>query len=64
MYGAQITLIEPLGAQHIVWLAVNRTTTLAAVLDSDWKGEVGSRVYWGVGSDRVSLFDARTEQRI
>jgi multiple sugar transport system ATP-binding protein len=63
-YTGRITLVEPLGAQHIVWLAVNQTTALSVVVDSDWHGQVGEEVYWGVTPERVSLFDAASEQRI
>jgi multiple sugar transport system ATP-binding protein len=63
-YSARISLVEPLGSQNIVWLAVNERLSLAVVKDSAWSGLQGDAVHWGVTPDRVSLFDAQSEQRI
>ncbi|MFM2262655.1 MAG: hypothetical protein RI959_1331, partial [Pseudomonadota bacterium] len=37
-YSARISLVEPLGSQNIVWLAVNERLSLAVVKDSAWSG--------------------------
>jgi multiple sugar transport system ATP-binding protein len=63
-YSARISLVEPLGSQNIVWLAVNERLSLAVVKDSAWSGLQGDAVHWGVTPDRLSLFDAQSEQRI
>jgi multiple sugar transport system ATP-binding protein len=59
----QVTLVEPLGPQKVVWLSVG-STTLSAVADESWQGRVGDRVPFSLDLRRASMFDAASEQRL
>jgi multiple sugar transport system ATP-binding protein len=62
-WNADVTLRESLGSETLLWctlagarVAVKAPARLAA--------GVGDRVPLGFSSDRISLFDARTEERV
>jgi multiple sugar transport system ATP-binding protein len=59
----QVSLVEPLGPQKIVWFTVG-AVTLSAIVDDQWQGSVGATIAFGFDLPRASMFDAASEARI
>jgi multiple sugar transport system ATP-binding protein len=62
-YGGRVTLVEPLGAQKIVWLE-SQGHSLSAIASDDWTGAPGDVLAFGFDGARCSVFDAATEARL
>ncbi|MEY8878337.1 MAG: ABC transporter ATP-binding protein [Leptothrix sp. (in: b-proteobacteria)] len=58
-----VALVEPLGPQKIVWFKVG-TSTLSAIADDQWQGDVGASIAFGFDLPRASVFDASSEARL
>ena len=59
----QLTLIEPLGPQKIVWFT-SGGVLMSAIADDQWEGKVGELVAFGFDLPRASIFDAKSEARL
>jgi multiple sugar transport system ATP-binding protein len=60
---ATVSLVEPMGADQVVWLDA-QGVSLAAHLDAAALLDEGSRVGVGVDAGTVSLFDPESQQRL
>lgn len=60
---ATVSLVEPMGADQVVWLDA-QGVSLAAHLDAAVRLDEGSRVGVGVDAGTVSLFDPGSQQRL
>ena len=60
---ATVSLVEPMGADQVVWLDA-QGVSLAAHLDAAARLDEGSRVGVGVDAGTVSLFDPGSQQRL
>ena len=59
-----VSLVEPLGPNKFVWFDVGGGSSLSAVVDSQWHGELGRRIAFNLDVPRASLFDAKSEARL
>ena len=59
----EVSLIEPLGPNKVVWFDVAETT-LSAFADAQWHGHVLDRVSFGLDMARASMFHAKTQARL
>ena len=59
----QLTLIEPLGPQKIVWFTCGGVL-MSAIADDQWEGRVGESIAFGFDLPRASIFDAKSEARL
>jgi len=60
---AKVSLVEPMGANEIVWLDA-QGLSLAAVSDRDFATLLDQAVAFSLVPNKVSLFDAQTQQRL
>jgi multiple sugar transport system ATP-binding protein len=58
-----VNVVEPMGADTIVWLSWNGRS-LAARVFGDFPGRVGDMVGFNLDLGRASLFDAQTGERL
>ncbi len=59
----QVTVVEPMGNQRLVWLDA-LGTTLAALIEGARIVRTGETVRWRVDPEHVSVFDARNGERL
>ena len=59
-----VSLVEPLGPNKFVWLDVGGGSSISAVVDAQWHGDLGQRISFNLDVARASLFDAKTENRL
>jgi multiple sugar transport system ATP-binding protein len=59
-----VSLVEPLGPNKFVWFEVAGGSSLSAVVDSQWHGELGQRIAFNLDVPRASLFDAKSQARL
>jgi len=60
----KVSLVEPLGPNKFVWFEVAGGSSLSAVVDSQWHGNVGQPVSFGLDVKRASVFDAQSQARL
>ncbi|NIA54323.1 ABC transporter ATP-binding protein [Massilia sp. TW-1] len=60
---ADVTLVEPMGNHHVVWLRCG-AATLASLVHDGCRHEPGDRVAFAIDAARVSLFDPQTGNRL
>jgi multiple sugar transport system ATP-binding protein len=59
----EVTLVEPMGNHHVVWLRCG-AATLASLVHDACRHAPGDRVAFAIDAARVSLFDAQTGNRL
>jgi multiple sugar transport system ATP-binding protein len=59
----EVTLVEPMGNHHVVWLRCG-AATLASLVHDACPHAPGDRVTFAIDAARVSLFDAQTGNRL
>ena len=59
----EVTLVEPMGNHHVVWLR-RGGATLASLVHEACRHAPGDRVAFAIDAARVSLFDAQTGNRL
>jgi multiple sugar transport system ATP-binding protein len=59
----EVTLVEPMGNHHVVWLRCG-AATLASLVHDACRHAPGDRVGFAIDAARVSLFDAQTGNRL
>jgi multiple sugar transport system ATP-binding protein len=59
----EVTLVEPMGNHHVVWLRCG-AATLASLVHDGCQHEPGDRVAFAIDAARVSLFDPQTGNRL
>jgi multiple sugar transport system ATP-binding protein len=59
----QVTVVEPMGNQRVVWLEA-LGTTLAALIEGARSVRPGDTVRLAIDQEHVSVFDARTGERL
>jgi multiple sugar transport system ATP-binding protein len=62
-FEARLRLVEPMGNHQIVWLEFSGQQ-LAIIVHDNRKFELGETLRFDIASQRVSLFDQETEQRL
>jgi multiple sugar transport system ATP-binding protein len=62
-FQATVSLIEPMGNHHVVWLEFGGKL-LSSVVSGPLTVGVDDAVRFGLDADRISLFDRVTEQRL
>ncbi|MBC7939424.1 MAG: ABC transporter ATP-binding protein [Chitinophagaceae bacterium] len=60
---AQVRLVEPMGSNQVLWLGL-QDLDLGVIAEAALPAAAGTTVHVLLNAQRVSLFDARTEQRI
>jgi len=60
---AAVALVEPMGAQTIVWMDL-QGQQLSAMLSGHAEPAVGEQVAFRIASEKVSLFDVATQERL
>ena len=59
----EVTLVEPMGNHHVVWLRCG-SATLASLVHDACRHAPGDSVAFAIDAARVSLFDAQTGNRL
>jgi multiple sugar transport system ATP-binding protein len=59
----EVTLVEPMGNHHVVWLRCG-TATFASLVHDACCHVPGDRVAFAIDAARVSLFDPQTGNRL
>jgi multiple sugar transport system ATP-binding protein len=59
----EVTLVEPMGNHHVVWLRCG-AATLASLVHDACRHAPGDRVAFAIDAARVSLFDPQTGNRL
>ncbi|MCE2657617.1 MAG: ABC transporter ATP-binding protein [Rubrivivax sp.] len=62
-HGGRVTVVEPLGAQNIVWFECGGMQ-LSGMVDDRWDVAPGQRMAFGIDPARASLFDAASDARL
>jgi multiple sugar transport system ATP-binding protein len=60
---AQVVLVEPMGSNQILWLDA-QGTSIAIEIDSGTAPAVGEPLAFALEADKLSLFDAQTQNRL